>query len=190
VATEKEISSFLEQQQKNAFRRAMYAVQNQESALDIVQDTMLKLVENYSEKPNEELLFLFQRILTNNITDWFRKQKTHGSVVKSISDFNIDEDNEEGFIESLESYSTGETPFDFKNREQLLTLIDQAMHTLPERQREAFMLRYVEEMSVTETAEIMNCSEGSVKTHCSRAVASLSKNLISQGITIAGFLNT
>lgn len=184
MATEKELSNFLKQSEKQAFKRAIYAVQNQESALDIVQDSMMKLIENYSEKPQDELLFLFQRILTNNITDWFRKQKSHGNVVKSISDFNLNEENEETFLESLESATNGETPFELKHRDQVLNLIDDAMQILPERQREAFMLRYVEELSVTETAEIMQCSEGSVKTHCSRAVAVLSKYLTSKGVSL------
>lgn len=183
MATEKELSDFLKKNETSAYRRSLYAVQNEESALDIVQDSMLKLVENYSNKPVEELLFLFQRIISNNIMDWFRKQKSQGSVIKYINEFDIDDD-ESNFIDSIETQSATETPFDIENRKDILSAIDEAMKTLPLRQKEAFMLRYVEDFSVTETAEIMGCSEGSVKTHCSRSVAALSSLLSSKGISL------
>lgn len=182
MATEKELSDFLMKNENNAFRRALYAIKNEESALDIVQDSMLKLVENYSSKPVNELLFLFQRIITNNIIDWFRIQNTHGNIIKSINDFNIDEDSEDNFLESLESLSPSETPFDIKNRHEVLSIIEEAIQTLPYRQRDAFVLRHIQDLSIQETALIMNCSDGSIKTHCSRAVATLSRYLISKGV--------
>ena len=63
-------------------------------------------------------------------------------------------------------------------------LIEKAMEILPARQREAFILRYWEEMSLAETAVIMNCSEGSVKTHCSRAVHTLASILREKGVKL------
>jgi RNA polymerase sigma-70 factor (ECF subfamily) len=67
---------------------------------------------------------------------------------------------------------------------QTLRVIETALKKLPARQREAFVLRYWEEMSVAETAESMGCSEGSVKTHCSRALHAMASLLEQEGLGI------
>lgn len=182
MATEKELNIFLEKNEKNAYRRAFYSVQNEEAALDIVQDSMLKLIENYSNRNESELLFLFQRIISNSIIDWFRKQKSQSNLIKYINEFDLEDEDQNNFIESLDAVTSSDLPFEMKNQKDILSAIDEAMITLPLRQKEAFILRYVEDMSVSETADIMGCSEGSVKTHCSRAVASLSEQLTKKGI--------
>lgn len=182
MATEKELEKFLSEVEKNAYRRALYSIHNEEGALDIVQESMLKLIENYHNKPIGELLFLFQKILTNNINDWFRKQ--NNSIIKSLNDFEINKENDEDFIDYVDIGNLHDSTFESKNRSEILSRIDKSLEKLPLRQKEAFFLRYVEDFSITETAEIMQCSEGSVKTHCSRAVASLSKTLSEQGISL------
>ena len=85
LATEKELSDFLKSVEKRAFKRAAYHVRNDESALDIVQDSMMKLAEHYGHKPVEELPMLFQRILSNSTLDWFRRQKTRNALFSSLT---------------------------------------------------------------------------------------------------------
>ena len=87
MATEKELSDFLKSVEKRAFKRSVYHVRNDEAALDIVQDSMMKLVEHYSHKPPDELPMLFQRILSNTTLDWFRRQKTRNALFSNLGDF-------------------------------------------------------------------------------------------------------
>ncbi len=188
MATEQELSDFLKSVEKRAFKRSVYHVRDQDAALDIVQDSMIKLTVNYSEKPAAELPMLFQRILQNTTLDWFRRQKTHRALFSNMSDFEkAGEDGEFDLLETLESIDTSdgtESAETQVSRGQILKEIDDAVQTLPTRQREAFLMRYWEEMDVAETAAAMGCSEGSVKTHCSRAVAALSKVLSIKGIKL------
>ena len=188
MATEQELSDFLKGVEKRAFKRSVYHVRNEESALDIVQDSMMKLAEHYGDKPAAELPMLFQRILVNCTLDWFRRQKTRNALFSNMSDF--ESPGEDGDFNLLETYSgqeqshTSESAEDATRRAQILRGIEFEVQQLPGRQREAFMLRYWEEMDVAETAAAMGCSEGSVKTHCSRAVQALSKALRAKGITL------
>jgi RNA polymerase sigma-70 factor (ECF subfamily) len=183
LATERELSDFLKGVEKRAFKRSMYHVRNEESALDIVQDSMMKLAEHYGDKPAEELPMLFQRILSNCTLDWFRRQKTRNTLFSNMSDFESG-DGEFDLLETFElsdSSEQTESAEDSTRRAQVLREIDAQVQELPARQREAFLMRYWEEMDA-ETASAMGCSEGSVKTHCSRAVQSLSKALKARGI--------
>ena len=81
MATDKELSDFLENVERRAFKQAVYAVRKDEAALDIVQDAMIKLAEKYGDKPAAELPMLFQRILQNTILDYFRREKVRSSWV-------------------------------------------------------------------------------------------------------------
>ena len=188
MATEQELSDFLKGVEKRAFKRSVYHVRNEESALDIVQDSMMKLAEHYGDKPASELPMLFQRILVNCTLDWFRRNKTRNALFSNMSDF--ESPGEDGDFDLLETYTSvedsqqGESAEDATSRAQILRDIELAVQQLPGRQREAFMMRYWEEMDVAETAAAMGCSEGSVKTHCSRAVQALSKALRAKGITL------
>ena len=186
MATPAELSDFLKSVEKRAFKRTVYHVRNDESALDIVQDSMMKLAEHYGHKPPDELPMLFQRILSNSTLDWFRRQKVKNALFSPFSDFQTDTDNEE--FDLLESLSTADPTVEFENpetsiqRAQTLRAIEEELLLLPNRQREAFLMRYWEDMDVSDTATAMGCSEGSVKTHCSRAVHALFKALKSKGI--------
>ncbi len=187
MATRKELSDFLKSVEKRAFKRTLYAVRDEEAALDIVQDSMIRLAEKYADKPLAEWPMLFQRILSNATMDWFRRQKVRNAVVRNLSDFEgAESDDDFDLLESLQSIegSLGaESAAESVSREQILLLIESEIAELPARQREAFLLRYWEEFDVAETAEVMGCSEGSVKTHCSRAVHALAKALRAKGIT-------
>jgi RNA polymerase sigma-70 factor (ECF subfamily) len=188
LATEQELSEFLKSVEKRAFKRSVYHVRNDESALDIVQDSMMKLAEHYGHKPAAELPMLFQRILSNCTLDWFRRQKTRNVLFSNFGDFALaGEDEEFDLLETLnvqnhsEQTESAETTTE---RAQTLHAIEAEIQELPARQREAFLMRYWEELDVAETAAAMGCSEGSVKTHCSRAVQALGTALKAKGITL------
>jgi len=186
LATEQELNDFLKSVEKRAFKRSVYHVRNEEAALDIVQDSMMKLAEHYGDKPASELPMLFQRILSNCTLDWFRRQKTRNALFSNLSDFESASD--EGDFDLLETFSgvddsqQVESAEDSIRRKQIFEEIEVEIKELPARQREAFLMRYWEEMDVAETAAAMGCSEGSVKTHCSRAVQALSTALKAKGI--------
>ena len=188
MATEQELSDFLKSVEKRAFKRSVYHVRNEESALDIVQDSMMKLAEHYGHKPAAELPMLFQRILSNCTLDWFRRQKTRNALFSNMSDFDsAGEDGEFDLLETLNVQNHSdqtESAESATQRAQTLLEIETEIQELPTRQREAFLMRYWEELDVAETAVAMGCSEGSVKTHCSRAVHALGKALKAKGITL------
>ncbi len=186
VASEQELSDFLQSVEKRAFKRSLYHVRDEESALDIVQDSMMKLAEHYGDKPVAELPMLFQRILSNTTLDWFRRNSTRKALFSSFSDFESGhEDGEFDILESLttenESQKTQSAEDNFASIANVRE-IEEEIQNLPLRQREAFLLRYWEDLDVSETAAAMGCSEGSVKTHCSRAIQSLSKALTAKGL--------
>jgi RNA polymerase sigma-70 factor (ECF subfamily) len=186
LATDQELTDFLRSVEKRAFKRTAYTVRNDDAALDIVQDTMIRLAEKYAERPPSELPLLFQRILSNATMDWFRRQKVRNAHFQNLSDFEGGEsDGDFDLLETLQTLdgSLGaESAADSVSRQQTLQIIETEVAALPARQREAFLLRYWEEFDVAETALAMGCSEGSVKTHCSRAVHALAKALRARGV--------
>ena len=149
---------------------------------------MLKLSEKYGEKPAAELPMLFQRILQNTIRDFYRRQKVRSLWTTLLS--SLLPSREEGDIDPLETLDTEESsklsgsPADQLERSQLLEIIEKELQRLPPRQREAFLLRYWEELDVAETASVMGCSQGSVKTHCSRAAYALAVALRTKGVSL------
>jgi len=163
-------------------------VRDDHLALDIVQDAMLKLTEKYSGHPLPELPLLFQRILQNTIRDFYRRQKVRAIWTMPLSSLlGADADDEGDPLETLEvadESKFSEPPAEQLERTQALALIEKALERLPGRQRQAFLLRYWEELDVAETAKAMGCSEGSVKTHCSRATHALATILKKQGIKL------
>jgi RNA polymerase sigma-70 factor (ECF subfamily) len=188
LATDKELNDFLRSADRRAFKRTVYLVRDDDAALDIVQDAMIKLAENYFDRPAAELPPLFQRILSNATMDHFRRQKTRNAVMTTMSDFETGgADDDFDLLEVLETRDGALgalSAADEVSRGQILQRIETEVEQLPARQREAFLLRYWEELDVAETAVAMGCSVGSVKTHCSRAVHALAKALKAKGITL------
>lgn len=166
------MEEFLSTVERRAFRMAELATHSSDDALDILQDAMIALVKRYSNKPQEEWKPLFFRILQNRIRDWHRKEK----VRKVWKSFWPGEDESSDPI-SQYADPAGRDPGDEMAHSQSLAKVDAAIRTLPWRQRQTFLLRAWEEMSVTETAQAMGISEGSVKTHFSRATQALRKLL-------------
>ena len=189
LATHQEISQFLAEVERRAFKQAMFALRDEHGALDIVQEAMLKLTEKYAGKPASELPMLFQRILQNAIHDHFRRQKVRSTWTTLLSALGKGEEKDEDYdpLETLAAKSDSNAnadPAQLLEQGQIISLIEQALGRLPARQREAFLLRYWEEMDVAEAAAAMGCSEGSVKTHCSRAVHALAEMLKAKGVTL------
>jgi len=190
MATTKELSDFLEAVERRAFKQTAYAVRDDHAALDIVQDAMMKLAEKYGDKPAAEFPMLFQRILQNTMRDFWRRQKVRNLWTTLLSSFGSSEDGEDRDpLETIDVQDDSGEPATQLERSQTIKLIERALEKLPTRQREAFVLRYWEEMDVAETAAIMGCSDGSVKTHCSRAVHALALELKKQGLEKLGLSN-
>jgi RNA polymerase sigma factor (sigma-70 family) len=190
MATALELDQFLARTERKAFKQAVYAVREEQAALDLVQDAMIRLSQKYADRPVEELGPLFTRILQNATLDYFRREKVRKMWVSPLSIFTSDDGEGGGesdpfeIIEAEEGSVAAESAADKLERSQTLKIIDSALQNLPERQRQAFVLRYWEELDVAETAQMMGCSEGSVKTHCSRANHALAKMMAAQGITL------
>lgn len=188
LATYQELSAFLTEVERRAFKQAAFAVRDDHAALDIVQDAMLKLSEKYADRPVEEYPMLFQRILQNTIHDYYRRQKVRSLWTTLLSALTGKHDSENDDYDPLETLEVDresnsiETPHRQLERSQLANLIDEGVKNLPTRQREAFLMRYWEELDVAQTAAAMGCSEGSVKTHCSRATHALAAFLKTKGI--------
>ena len=189
LATHQEISQIMAEVERRAFKQAMFALRDEHGALDVVQDAMLKLTEKYAGKPPSELPLLFQRILQNAIHDHFRRQKVRSTWTTLLSALGKGDEKDEEYdpLETLVAKSDSNAnadPAQLLEQGQIISLIEQALGRLPARQRQAFLLRYWEELDVAEAAAAMGCSEGSVKTHCSRAVHALAEMLKAKGVTL------
>ncbi len=184
MASSQELSDFLRDVERRAFKQTVYAVRDEHAALDIVQDSMLKLAEKYAEKPAAEYPMLFQRILQNTMRDFWRRQKVRNMWTTLLSSFGAGQDGEEDHdpLDTIDVEDESVNPMAQLEQSQTMKIIEKAIEKLPTRQREAFILRYWEDMDVAETAEVMGCSQGSVKTHCSRAVHTLAALLEKQGL--------
>ena len=184
MASSQELSDFLRVVERRAFKQTVYAVRDDHAALDIVQDAMLKLAEKYADKPAAEYPMLFQRILQNTMRDYWRRQKVRNLWTTLLSSFGAGQNGEDDHdpLDTIDVEDEGTNPAIQLERSQTMKIIEKALEKLPARQREAFVLRYWQDMDVAETAEMMGCSQGSVKTHCSRAVHTLASLLEKQGL--------
>jgi RNA polymerase sigma-70 factor (ECF subfamily) len=172
------MSDFLASVERRAFKQAVFAVQEDESDWGDIDAQLL----------SQELPMLFQRILQNAIRDYFRRTKVRSTWTTLLSGMGLGgEDDDADPLEIMEIEDLANVPVSpaaQMEQSQLMGAIEDAVKSLPGRQREAFMLRYWEELDVSETAKVMGCSEGSVKTHCSRATHALAKILRAKGITL------
>ena len=190
LATPRELDAFLADVERRAYKTAWFAVHNEENALDIVQDAMMKLAESYGDRPAEELPALFQRILQNTIRDFYRRSKVRNlwttlfSALGSNSE--ADQESDEDRIERLRDPNAEQQqqPDAALEQRRILEILENELAKLPARQREAFLMRYWEGLDTAETAEAMGCSQGSVKTHCSRATQALAAALKAKGIQL------
>ncbi len=173
-ATPTTIDAFLAQVERRAFRMAEMNLGHREDAMDAVQDSMLRLVKHYRDKPAQEWPPLFWGILRRRIVDLQRRRKVRSIMVGWLGGGRDDDGDE---LPSWEPPDTGPGPLDRLQDSQSYADMATAVKKLPRRQREAFMLRVLEGLDVAETAQAMGCSEGSVKTHLSRAMQHLRDQL-------------
>ena len=167
------LNRFLASVEKRAFRMAELATSSPDHAMDIVQDAMLALVKNYSHKNEADWGPLFHRILQSKIRDWYRRSKMRNSIFGILGFKN--EDNEDPVQRAEDKQSLG--PEITTSNEQLMNVTLIAIRNLPLRQQQAFLLRAWEGYDVKETASAMGCTQGSVKTHYSRAIKALKNQL-------------
>jgi RNA polymerase sigma-70 factor (ECF subfamily) len=171
---ETEFNRFFADVEKRALRIAEISIRDRDEALDLVQDAMIRLARSYSDRPEDEWTPLFYRILQNRIRDWQRKQVVRNRVMVWFGRGN--EENDYDPVASAPDPG-GRTPDESLESAEAMATLESAIGELPARQREAFMLRTFEGLDVAATATAMGCSEGSVKTHYSRAVHSLRETL-------------
>ncbi len=167
---EARLNRFFADVEKRALRIAEISIRDRDEALDLVQDAMIKLARNYAGKPDAEWTPLFYRILQNRIRDWQRRQAVKNKVMVFFGR-GSEEDDYDPIAAAPDT--AGRSPDQELQNEEAMEGLQGALAGLPGRQREAFMLRTFEGLNVAGTAVAMGCSEGSVKTHYSRAVHSL-----------------
>lgn len=172
---ERQLDQFLAEVERRALRIAEIAVRDRDEALDLVQDAMIKLVQKYSTRPDEEWTPLFYRILQNGIRDWHRRQAVRNRVLVWFGKAKAEDEDYDVIAAAPDPH--GRAPDEQLQNSEAMTDMDVAVHELPARQQEAFMLRTFEGLDVAGTAVAMGCSEGSVKTHYSRAVHRLREKL-------------
>jgi RNA polymerase sigma-70 factor (ECF subfamily) len=169
---EKQLDAFLRDVELRALRMAEIAVRDRDEALDIVQDAMIRLATRYAARPKPEWRPLFFRILSNRIRDWHRRNAVRNRVLVWFRGRDDDYDP----VEQAPGADSDDPAAVVADRQAMSELND-ALGELPERQRQAFMLRNFEQLDVAATAAAMGCSDGSVKTHYSRAVRRLRERL-------------
>jgi RNA polymerase sigma-70 factor (ECF subfamily) len=166
------LERFLRGVERRALRMAEFATGNREDALDLVQDAMLGFVRHYGRHDGAEWPPLFWRVLDSRLNDWHRRRRVRGRWWPRPGDMEANEDPiaalpDAGEPGPLARMADGEAA----------AALDAALRELPLRQRQAFLLRMWEGLDVAATAVAMRCSEGSVKTHLSRALANLRRAL-------------
>lgn len=163
------MDAFLQSIERKAYRMAQLSLSEHADAIDVIQDSMIKLVTHYSDRPPDQWKPLFYRILQNRIRDYQRQYK-----MKNMLFFWRNDDKDEELTQwAVDEHHTIGKPEEEINKSQMQASVLQALHGLPEKQRQCFLMRSWEGMSVIDTAAAMGCSEGTVKTHYFRAVTKL-----------------
>ena len=170
------LDRFLQQVERRALGMAIIATRNRDDGLEIVQETMLKFAENYAHKPSAEWAPLFFRVLQNQTRDWHRRNRVRSRWRVWFRDKPMDETIEADNVENLHNPHSRDPLVELTNMNALEQL-HYAWQQLPSRQQEVFLLRAWEGLNVAQTALAMEISEGSVKTHYSRAIHQLRTQL-------------
>ncbi len=170
------LDAFLRGVERRAWRVAELATRQREDAVDLVQEAMLGFVSRYGERPPEEWTPLFWRVLDSRIHDWHRRHVVRSRWTGWLSRLaGDDEDETDPLLNVADAREPG--PLARLADREAGAALNAALRALPLRQRQAFLLRMWEGLDVAQTALAMRCSEGSVKTHLSRALARLREQL-------------
>ena len=172
---ERQLNRFLADVERRALRIAEIAVRDRDDALDLVQDAMIRLARRYADRPADEWPPLFYRILQNGVRDWHRRRKVRNRVMVWFGRGSTNDDAYDAVATAVDPGAR--SPADEVQTGEAMERLESAIGELPARQREAFMLRTLEGLDVAGTALAMGCSQGSVKTHYSRAVHALRETL-------------
>ncbi len=175
LQNERQLNQFLGEVERRALRIAEIGVRDRDEAMDLVQDAMIKLVRSYADRGTDEWAPLFYRILQNGIRDWHRRQFVRNRVMVWFRRPPTN-DNDYDVVAAAPDLA-GRSPEEELQNDEAMRSLEAAVHELPTRQREAFMLRTFEGLDVAGTAAAMGCSQGSVKTHYFRAVHTLREQL-------------
>jgi RNA polymerase sigma-70 factor (ECF subfamily) len=176
MTTSRALDQFLASVEKRAFKIAQLGLRNEDDALDAVQDAMMKLVQSYGERPEEEWRPLFYRILSNRVRDMQRRRTVRGRIMAWLP-MGATDDDDDAYDPIAQAPSPDASPARRLELDEAIGVLETAVSELPPRQQQAFLLRNFEGLDVNETANAMGCSEGSVKTHYFRALASLRARL-------------
>ena len=176
MTTSRALDQFLASVEKRAFKIAQLGLRNDDDALDAVQDAMMKLVQSYGTRTEDEWRPLFYRILTNRVRDMQRRRTVRGRIMAWLP-VGGTEDDDETFDPIAQAPSPEASPARRLELDEAIGVLETAVAALPPRQQQAFLLRNFEGLDVSETANAMGCSEGSVKTHYFRALEALRARL-------------
>lgn len=165
------LNQFLADVERRAFKMAKFASRNTDEALDLVQDAMFDFVRRYANRPKEEWNALFYRALQSRIKDWYRRTSVRKRFLSWLG--RVDEEGDQEDPLQVVADTEGLSPFENAVRHEEALALEKAIRQLPLRQQQAFLLRAWEGLDVAQTALAMGCSEGSIKTHYSRAVHTL-----------------
>lgn len=175
---QQDLNTFLQSVERRAYSMAFMATNNRDEALDIVQESMFKLAEKYANRDAVEWAPLFTRILQSKIRDWYRRNKSRTGLFSwfGLGRYHTDPEFEEN---QLEQYPDRESamPSAQAETDEAMRELELAIADLPLRQQQVFVLRSIEQLDVADTARALGISEGSVKTHYSRAVHSIQDRL-------------
>jgi RNA polymerase sigma-70 factor (ECF subfamily) len=175
--TAQEMNRFLADVERRAFRIAQMALRSVEDAQDAVQEAMFQLAKRYATRPPAEWTPLFYKILQSRIRDTQRRRMVRNKVLSFFGGQKDDDDDALPDPIASAADTAGRDPSEQVAQADAMVALEGALNRLPTRQREAFMLRILEGLDVEQTAQAMGCSEGSVKTHLSRAMHSLRESL-------------
>ena len=174
-STEQRLTLFIQQVSGRALMMMESATSQHDVARDLVQESFISLYQHYASRPSSEWVPLFYTILNNRLMDW-RRQETRKNKRFGWFKPTLVEDTELDASLLIEDEQNID-PADFISKEHTLQEIQKAIARLPTRQQQAFMLRAWQNLDTKTTASIMDCSEGSVKTHYHRAIQTLRAHL-------------